>query len=153
MKLTFGKLIIFAHIVASWPAVADSSGHGETPPPGERVYSIDWSDKFAPAEINAADQGSAKGHSTLKDPNFDVHKVAPKPLKAVERPKKPKAPVVVQQKPKKKVMQFNRLAVRGRLKEPRVKFGLDRLPIPPSEQPTENDFLHRVYETEGDRLK
>ena len=150
-----GKFAILAIIFALGIAVRFASA-SETAPVGKRVYKINTADQFAPAKIEASETETSP-IKTLKDPNFGE---APSGKKSIvdelpkaDPPRKVVKKILKADHKTKKVIKFSRVDIRGHLREPRVRFTLDRLPVGRSDPVVSADFLDRVYESENTALK
>ena len=124
-------------------------------PLGERQYVIDSSQKYAPVEIEPA-----KREKSSRD-RPGTQQVLRDPVRPGEQPK------IDQQEPKKravakveyrvvkgpakaKQLRFGKMAVNGKLAEPRVKFEREQLDIGRADEPTKGQFFQKISEATTD---
>lgn len=120
------------------------------PPIGKRVYVLDGNGKKgAPVAIErdtSKAAASVRPGRFLKDPIQPAKGVkAPPPLPVP--PPRPKAPVRTARSAQ---LRFKPLNVNGHLKQPRVEFTRDELPLDRADEPLSSDFYNKVFEPAQD---
>ena len=118
---------------------------GRLPPLGERAYLVDEQHPDAPVTIERESQAAAKAPAAdaalLKDPLQPGQVRTPKPA-PVARKKPQPAPRPVM---KTAQLRFRTLDIDGHLRQPRVEFSRDILPLDRADEPVSQDFYPRVF--------
>lgn len=153
--MRIGKSIIFAGLLAnSLLLQANPTGYIQLPPVGQRNYEIDSADRFAPAKIGSSEEPNVQNAKIIRDPNFAEIKSNEASGAGLKLPKQHSAVNLAKVPlPKKSVIKFSKLMVRGHLRAPRIKFQLERLPVERSEAAMNSDFSGNVYDLDAGALK
>jgi hypothetical protein len=126
-------------------AIARSEGgtSGKLPPIGKRTYVIDG-EPSAPVTIRS---GDTKAKVFLKDP---VGPSAPIKLAPIKKSKPKPVAKAAPRATKMGRMNFKKVSISGHLRQPRVEFARERLPMDRADELTPPDFFQKVYEPASD---
>ena len=119
-------------------------------PLGERQYVIDPAQKYAPVEIEPTSHSIRKTQKVLRDPvhpgeaaKTDKMVLKKKAIQKIEYR-------VVKGPAKAKHLRFGKMAVNGKMAEPRVKFEREQLEIGRVDEPTKGQFFQKISEVTSD---